>query len=143
MMSLGFFRFSKVCFEAIKKWKDRQPKINRSHCIAILSKLWKGLELVFIFRNRNKEELEMFLISCTNTWGNFILILPRTLKKQLKVQHLKFTYVYDMTSQNLKFLHWSKAQKSNNLANKTIFSSNKLIHSLYFNSYHMTKKIIS
>ena len=37
---------------------------------------------------------KMYVISCTKTWQNFILILPRTLKKQLKVQHLKYLHVY-------------------------------------------------
>ena len=45
-----------------------------------------------------------------------------------------------MVSQILKSLHSSKTQISKYLANKTIFSSNKKIHSLYINnSYHMAK----
>ena len=40
-------------------------------------------------------KLEMFVISCINTWPSFTFILPRTLKKQSKVQPAKCTHVYD------------------------------------------------
>ena len=55
---------------------------NRLHYIAVLVKLQKDLGLVPSLQKWAKNELEMFSINCTNVWPNFILILPRILKKR-------------------------------------------------------------
>ena len=64
--------------------------INRSHCFIILSLSEKNLELVPSLHNwakkKKKKKQEVFLISYTIIWPNLILILPRILQKQSKVQ---------------------------------------------------------
>ena len=61
---------------------------------------------------------------------NFILILPRILKKQ--------SQVYMMTLHS-KFEHLPKTQTSKYLQNETMFSSHKNVYSLYINGYSMIK----
>ena len=46
-------------------------------------------------QNGAKHKLEMFAINCTTVRSNIILILPRILKKQTKVQLLICRNVYD------------------------------------------------
>ena len=58
----------------IKDSKYYLLKIKRWHCIAILPKSWKDLKLVSDL-DRAKNKLEMLIISSTNIWINFILIL--------------------------------------------------------------------
>ena len=60
-------------------------KITRLQYTVILSKSWKGLELVSSRRNRVKDKLKMFVIRCINIWTNFTLILHMALNKQLTV----------------------------------------------------------
>ena len=43
------------------------------------------MELVSNPNNRAKNKLEMFALIYINIWSHFISILPRILKKQLKV----------------------------------------------------------
>ena len=64
-----------------------------SYCI--LLKSWKGLELVCKLLKTDKRLSEMFDISCGNIWPNFILTLPRILKKQLKIELLMFSNIHD------------------------------------------------
>ena len=69
MMSLWLFTFLKVCTEENKNSKHHFLKHE------------KDLILNSSLYSRAKKKLEMFIISCTNIWPNFILILPRILKK--------------------------------------------------------------
>lgn len=77
--------FLEKCTETINKSKHHLLKTNRLHCIALLSKSQKGLEIVSSLSYRAKNKLEMFAINCTDIRPNLILILPRTPKKQSKV----------------------------------------------------------
>ena len=63
-MSCSFSTLLNVFIETKKK--HHLLKIDRSHCIAILLKLLKGLELVSSLHNIAKIELEIFVINCTN-----------------------------------------------------------------------------
>ena len=69
MMSLWLFTFLKVCTEENKNSKHHFLKHE------------KDLILNSSLYSRAKKKLEMFIISCTNIWPNFILILPRIVKK--------------------------------------------------------------
>ena len=92
-MSLWFSTLVKVYIERIKNRRHHLLKMNRSHYIAILLKSWMGLDLVSILHNR-VEKLDMLAKRCTNIWPNLILILPRILKKQLKVELVLCNNVY-------------------------------------------------
>lgn len=81
-----------------KNCKHYQPKMNSLRYTATLSISWKSLELISNLHNRVKNKSEIFVISCTNTWPNFMLILPRTPQAQSKVLLLKSTHVYDDVS---------------------------------------------
>ena len=48
----------------------------------------QGLDLVSSLHDSVKGKEKTFVVSCDNMWPNFIFILPRTLKKQSKVQLL-------------------------------------------------------
>ena len=65
----------------IKISKHHPLKIHRSLHVAILPKLWKDKELVFRQISRAKNKFEIFAISCSTIWPNFILSLPRILKE--------------------------------------------------------------
>ena len=69
--------------------------------------------------SRTKNELEMFVISCTKFWSNFILILLRIVKKQLKVQLLLLNNAYDDVM-DFEGSGFSKNPISKYLENKTM-----------------------
>ena len=79
----------------LKNGKHHLQENNKSDYIAVLSNSWKGLELVSNLYNIAKNTRKVTVISFTNIWLNFILILPRTLKKQWKEQVLISMNVYD------------------------------------------------
>ena len=82
-------------------------KVNKGHHNFILSKSLKSLVLLLSLQNRTKNKLEMFFVSCTTFWPNFILILARILRKKLKMLRLRYSYVYDDV---IKFTDSPKAQ---------------------------------
>ena len=71
--------------EMTQSKKCKHLKITRLQYAVILSKSWKGLELVSSRRNRVKDKLKMFVIRCINIWTNFTLILHMALNKPLTV----------------------------------------------------------
>ena len=115
MMNLFFLLFCRCALNQSKKVNIIYWQINRL-CIAILSKLWKGLELVSSLHSRAKRELEMFVISCTNTWPNFILKQPYRNSisyKQLKLLLITCSNVYDNVT-GFQDCDSSKTQQGNN-----------------------------
>ena len=93
-MSFCFFTLLKMPTETVKientiSWKSN----DRSCYIAILSKSWKGLELVFSLHSRAKNKMQMFVLSSNYKWLN--LIIPRILVKQSKVYFSMCSNVYD------------------------------------------------
>ena len=64
--SLLNFSLLKVKDETIKNSKYHQLILNRMYYIATLSKSLEGQEIVYSLYKSSKNELEMFVISCTN-----------------------------------------------------------------------------
>ena len=64
--------------------------------------------------------LEMFLIRQTSIWPNFILIVLRIQQTKQKY-NFHYAVMSMMMSQILKFVDFTKTQKSKYLENKTIF----------------------
>ena len=71
--------FSQTYYKTIKDSDYQLLEINRLHHITILSKSWKGMELISSLHNRTKNKLKMFNLIRTKIW------LPRIFKKQSKV----------------------------------------------------------
>ena len=69
--------------------------------------------------SRTKNELEMFVMSCTKFWSNIILILLRIVKKQSKVQLLLSNNAYDDVM-DFEGSGFSKNPISKYLENKTM-----------------------
>lgn len=74
-----------VCTETIINRNRHLLQIKGRHDFAISSKSLKGLELVSNFSNRDKKEIEMFDISCTNICSNFLLIQTKDSKETIKI----------------------------------------------------------
>ena len=64
--------------------------VNVLHCIE-----WIVIKKSLQSLPHGKKQFFMFVVSCTNIWTNFILILPKIIKKQLKVQFLTCSNVYN------------------------------------------------
>ena len=95
-----------------------------------------GLELVSSLQYRARNMLEMFVIQHTSIWPNFILIVLRIKKNKHNFHYVAMPMT---TSQILKFVDFTKIQKSKYFENEhIIFSSNKKIHE-YIKDYFMAK----
>ena len=95
-----------------------------------------GLELVSSLQHRARNMLEMFVIQRTSIWPNFVLIVLRIKKNKHNFHYVAMTMT---TSQILKFVDFTKIQKSKYFENEQIiFSSNKKIHE-YIKDYFMAK----
>ena len=104
-------------------------EFNRLHYIFIFSKSQKKVKLVSSLPNWAKDKLKMFAVICTIIWPNFILMLPRILKKQSKQYHCWYAVMSRMTSQIFDICGFIKSAKIKYLENKIlVFCQIKSIH---------------
>ena len=121
----GFWSF--IFFKRVNKGELKVANINyeRSCYIVLSLKSQKGLELVSNLQHWAKNMLEMLVLRYTSIWQNFILIVIR-IKKNKQKCNFNYAAMSMMKAQILKFVDFTKTQKSRYLENKTFFLQIKI-----------------
>ena len=83
-----FGKFStilKVGNEITENWRSKINEIKHCIILPVVKITQKYLKLVSSHYSRTKTKMKMVVISCSNIWQSFILILPLVLKNRLIV----------------------------------------------------------